>query len=305
MHARGSSASADAGGSTWRSPVDCSSSAASATSWPASSTAAILTCVQALPLVWRRHHPVPVFAIVAAASALQAVLIDTPTVGQLAFPVAVYSVARWAPRWHGVAALLVGYAGAVVASVRWLDAFGSDAVNASSRDVLRRHHRRDRHHRLGARLRRPAAGEVRRCAGRARRDGRAHGRARGAAGRPGRACPDRPGDARRGRPRAVRDRGAGRRRALRGDQGPGGRGHDPGHDRHHRPGGADRDATAARTVAQSATPACGRSQGWATSRTSSPTRVRPGRGSRPSCPIRRPTSRTASAWRRTASSRRR
>lgn len=94
--------------------------------------AAILTCVQALPLVWRRRHPVPVFAIVAGASALQAVLIDTPTVGQLAFPVAVYSVARWAPRWHGVAALLVGYAGAGVASVRWLNAFGSDVVNASS-----------------------------------------------------------------------------------------------------------------------------------------------------------------------------
>ena len=92
----------------------------------------ILTCAQALPLVWRRSHPVLVFPIVAAASALQAVLIDTPTVGQLAFPVAVYSVARWAPRWHGVAALLVGYAGAVVASVRWLNAFGSDVVNASS-----------------------------------------------------------------------------------------------------------------------------------------------------------------------------
>ena len=88
--------------------------------------AAAFTCVQALPLVWRRHHPLPVFAAVASASALQAVLIDTPVVGQFAFPVAVYSVARWAPRWQGGVALAVGLAGAVVSSVRWTFAFGTD-----------------------------------------------------------------------------------------------------------------------------------------------------------------------------------
>ena len=94
--------------------------------------AAVLTCVQVLPLVWRRHHPVPVFAVVASASALQAVLIDTPIVGQLAFPVAVYSVARWAPRWHGVGALMIGCAGAGVASVRWLTGFGADNLTTGA-----------------------------------------------------------------------------------------------------------------------------------------------------------------------------
>jgi signal transduction histidine kinase len=94
--------------------------------------AAILTCVQVLPLVWRRRHSVPVFAVIASASALQAVLIDTPAVGQLAFPVAVYSVARWAPRWHGVAALAVGYAGAGVATVRWLTGFGGENLTSGA-----------------------------------------------------------------------------------------------------------------------------------------------------------------------------
>ena len=69
-----------------------------------------------LPLLWRRRHPWPVFLVVAVASALQAAAYDEPTVGQLAFPVAVYSVARWSPHWQGVTALLVGYAGALVAS---------------------------------------------------------------------------------------------------------------------------------------------------------------------------------------------
>lgn len=87
--------------------------------------ATAFTVAEVLPLLWRRRHPWPVFLVVAAASALQAALYDEPTVGQLAFPVAVYSVARWAPRWQGVAALLVGYAGALVAATRWLFGFGA------------------------------------------------------------------------------------------------------------------------------------------------------------------------------------
>jgi signal transduction histidine kinase len=87
--------------------------------------ATVFTLAEVLPLLWRRRHPWPVFLVVAAASALQAVLHDEPTVGQIAFPVAVYSVARWSPRWQGVTALLVGYAGALVAATRWLLGFGA------------------------------------------------------------------------------------------------------------------------------------------------------------------------------------
>ena len=89
---------------------------------------AVLTGAQFVPLVWRRKHPVAVFAAVATASAVQAAVLDLPIAGQLAFPIAVYSVARWAPRWHGVAALLVGYAGAVVAAWSWIGGFGAPEI---------------------------------------------------------------------------------------------------------------------------------------------------------------------------------
>lgn len=94
--------------------------------------AALLTAVQVAPLWWRRTHPSAVFAAVALASAVQAPLHDLPIVGQLAFPVATYSVARWGPRWHGVAALLVGYVGSVVAAWSWIGGFGAPTITLSA-----------------------------------------------------------------------------------------------------------------------------------------------------------------------------
>ncbi|WP_165355066.1 sensor histidine kinase [Nocardioides oleivorans] len=89
------------------------------------------TLLEVVPLAWRRTHPWPAFVAVATSSALQAVVVGEPTVGQLAFPIAVYSVARWSSRSRGVAALLVGYAGALVAAVRWLIGFGSSLSPAA------------------------------------------------------------------------------------------------------------------------------------------------------------------------------
>ena len=94
--------------------------------------AAVFTAAEVLPLLWRRRHPWPVVLVVAAASALQAATFDQPTIGQLAFPVAVYSVARWSPRWQGITALLVGYAGALVAATRWLFGFGAGDLSAGN-----------------------------------------------------------------------------------------------------------------------------------------------------------------------------
>ena len=88
--------------------------------------AMVFTVAEVLPLLWRRRHAWPVFLVVAGASALQAVAYHEPIVGQLAFPVAVYAVARWSPRWQGVVALLVGYAAALVASARWTLGFGGE-----------------------------------------------------------------------------------------------------------------------------------------------------------------------------------
>ncbi len=86
---------------------------------------AVFAVLEVLPLLWRRRHAWPVFLAVAAASVGQAVVVAEPTTGQLAFPIAVYSVARWSRRWQGVTALLVGYAGAMVASARWTYGFGT------------------------------------------------------------------------------------------------------------------------------------------------------------------------------------
>lgn len=86
---------------------------------------AALMTAQILPLLWRRRHAVTVFVVVAAASALQWLATDYPLWSQLAFPVATYSVARYAATAHAAAALLVGLAGAGVAAVDWLRGYGA------------------------------------------------------------------------------------------------------------------------------------------------------------------------------------
>jgi signal transduction histidine kinase len=86
---------------------------------------ALFSVLEVLPLLWRRRHAWPAFLAVAAASAGQAVALGEPAIGQLAFPIAVYSVARWSPRWQGIVALLVSYAAAVVASARWTLGLGA------------------------------------------------------------------------------------------------------------------------------------------------------------------------------------
>jgi signal transduction histidine kinase len=92
---------------------------------------ALFSVLETVPLLWRRRHAWPVFVAVATASALQAVFVAEPTIGQLAFPIAVYSAARWSPRWQGISALLVGYAGAFVASARWLLGFDGSFTAAA------------------------------------------------------------------------------------------------------------------------------------------------------------------------------
>ena len=80
----------------------------------------VLSLAQIAPLWWRRTHPDLVFAAIAAASAAQAVLVSEPLWGQLAFPIAVYSVARYSTAGRAAAALAVGLVASVVAAVDWL-----------------------------------------------------------------------------------------------------------------------------------------------------------------------------------------
>lgn len=85
---------------------------------------AALMTAQIVPLAWRRRHPVAVFVVVAGTSALQSALTDYPLWSQLAFPIATYSVARYAAPVRAAAALVVGLVGAAIASVDWLRGYG-------------------------------------------------------------------------------------------------------------------------------------------------------------------------------------
>ncbi|WP_121257046.1 sensor histidine kinase [Nocardioides ferulae] len=91
-------------------------------------TETLLALAQLVPLLWRRTHPVTVFAVMAGASALQALLVDTPLWNQVAFPVATYAVARYARPLWALVALLVGFCGAGVAAYVWLRGL-SDGVS--------------------------------------------------------------------------------------------------------------------------------------------------------------------------------
>lgn len=86
---------------------------------------------QAVPLFWRRHHPDAVFAVVAVASALQALTVETPLVSQLAFPVAVYSVARFSSLVRGLVAMGVGLCAAVVSAVVWIRGFDGEVTGGN------------------------------------------------------------------------------------------------------------------------------------------------------------------------------
>lgn len=81
-----------------------------------------LSLLQTGPLYWRRSQPVAVFVAVAGASVLQAATYDMPVWGQVAFPVALYSLARFGSATAGRVGLLVGLCGAAVASWVWTSA---------------------------------------------------------------------------------------------------------------------------------------------------------------------------------------
>ena len=91
------------------------------------------TVLELVPLLWRRSRPVAVFAAVAGASALQAVVFDEPTWGQVAFPVATYSVARYAGALASWVALGVGLCAAWAATYSWFAPYPEgDRIGAAS-----------------------------------------------------------------------------------------------------------------------------------------------------------------------------
>ncbi|MDP9820984.1 sensor histidine kinase [Nocardioides massiliensis] len=91
----------------------------------------LLSAAQIAPLLVRRTHPLPAFLTVAAASALQVPLIDEPVWGQVAFPIAVYSAARFGRAWHGHLALAVGICAAAVAAYDWSWSADPDVLDST------------------------------------------------------------------------------------------------------------------------------------------------------------------------------
>ncbi|MGL4746003.1 MAG: sensor histidine kinase [Dermatophilaceae bacterium] len=87
---------------------------------------AVLGVLQIGPLWWRRRHPEPVFAAVALASLAQVPFVGPPLWSQVAFPVALYSVARWDTTRRAAGALAVGLAGSVVGPLDWILGFGGE-----------------------------------------------------------------------------------------------------------------------------------------------------------------------------------
>jgi signal transduction histidine kinase len=84
---------------------------------------AVFSLLEIAPLAWRRSRPVAVFAAVAVVTGLQAVVLDVPTWGQVAFPIATYAIARYSTWLPGAVALGVGCCGALVAAYVWQAAY--------------------------------------------------------------------------------------------------------------------------------------------------------------------------------------
>lgn len=79
-----------------------------------------------VPLLWRRARPLLVYGAVVAASVLQAVLVDVPVPSQFAYPIALYSVARYSTTRASAVALGVGLIGSGVAAYDWTRLFDTD-----------------------------------------------------------------------------------------------------------------------------------------------------------------------------------
>jgi signal transduction histidine kinase len=83
---------------------------------------AVLSALQIAPLWWRRSHPDLCFVVVAAVTAAQLPLTDTPIWGQVAMPFAIYSVAAFSTPRRSFAAVGVGLVGSLAGPVDWVTA---------------------------------------------------------------------------------------------------------------------------------------------------------------------------------------
>lgn len=80
-----------------------------------------IVCVslQLLPLIWRRTHPARSAAVVVFGCLLQVGFVSTFLGSQVAVIITVYGLAKYGKRWQSLAGLAAGFAGAVLATLRY------------------------------------------------------------------------------------------------------------------------------------------------------------------------------------------
>ncbi len=83
----------------------------------------VLSTLQILPLAVRRLRPTTSFLLVSGFMALQVLVVDNPLWGQVAMPVAVYSVVAYGPRSRAAVAVGVALLAGVVGPLSWLPTF--------------------------------------------------------------------------------------------------------------------------------------------------------------------------------------
>ncbi|MCO7240381.1 sensor histidine kinase [Aeromicrobium sp. CnD17-E] len=79
-----------------------------------------LSALQVAPLAWRRSRPATTFALVWLFSGVQALVYDYPAIGQLAYPVALYSLARFGRPRDARAGLALSLVATGVAAWVWV-----------------------------------------------------------------------------------------------------------------------------------------------------------------------------------------
>ena len=89
----------------------------------------VLASAQTLPLIWRRRRPGLAAGIIIAAHLIQVATVDQLLPSQIAVPITIYTLASFGKRWQSYAGLATGFAGALLASLRWSYFGGTQALD--------------------------------------------------------------------------------------------------------------------------------------------------------------------------------
>ncbi len=90
--------------------------------WPI----ATVSLIMVLPLIFRRHYPLLMLALVVVAGIVQVILANSPILSVISLPVVAYSVGRWVKGPVNRLVLVAGVLGSIMAPANWLYSNGRD-----------------------------------------------------------------------------------------------------------------------------------------------------------------------------------